>query len=182
MTLVIGIDPSSAKVAATSFCDGELLGQSTTKLITEKSIACLNACLWIQKYIKKCEKKTGETATVFLEAPVLGRGGPGSTIPQAQVSGALLAGAGISGTRIMLVNNQTWKKEVCGKGNMNKDQITAWLKENHRDFHDFCIHNDKVDQDLVDSVCITLYGQKVMGMTERVKPGGKRVLIRRVKK
>ena len=143
--LVLGIDPSSKKLAVVY----SVLGKEnevkfkTKKLPQEKPEACSIAYEWLKGFI---EDIRGDIPTkdiyVFIELPVLGRGGAGSTIPQAQINGAILAGAFSTGANVVPVNNVRVKKEVIGKGNANKDAIKAWLSVAWSGLYKF-IHEDQ---------------------------------------
>jgi hypothetical protein len=126
------------------------------------------------------KERDGQYPALFLEAPVMGKGGPGSTIPQAFVSGGVIAGARQGGATISLVNNQTWKKEICGNGNINKLAVSEWTEENWRllyekapvptrktDQPEGCF--GRADQDVIDAGCINLFGWKRTLLVERLR-------------
>jgi hypothetical protein len=69
-----------------------------------------------------------------------------------QTYGAVLAAAG---GREAIV--PVWKRDVCGNGRMTKAEVSRWLKDHHRPYSDRC----GGDQNLVDAVCIALYGKVV---------------------
>lgn len=174
---VIGIDPSSRKLAAV-YCE---LGSEpdvehrTEKLPQDKPVACLTAYEWVRTLVLT---RPIQPVYVAIELPVLGRGGPGSTIPQAQINGALLAGAQSAGATVILVNNARAKKEVIGKGNASKDDIRKWVKTAWpRLYSDI-----KTDQDLCDSTMIYVYGRNTVELRDRIakrKSLGKPRRIRR---
>ena len=165
--LVLGIDPSSKKLAVVY----SVLGKEnevkfkTKKLPQEKPEACSIAYEWLKGFI---EDIRGDIPTkdiyVFIELPVLGRGGAGSTIPQAQINGAILAGAFSTGANVVPVNNVRVKKEVIGKGNANKDAIKEWLSVAWAGLYKF-IHED---QDLCDSAMIYTYGKQVVQLRDKI--------------
>lgn len=56
------------------------------------------------------------------------------------------------------VEVSTWKKEVVGKGNATKDEVSIWLNEQLPDYSALC--GD--DQNLADAACIAVYGRAVL--------------------
>jgi Holliday junction resolvasome RuvABC endonuclease subunit len=156
--IVIGIDPSSRKLAAvvSSIGDRKNVEYTTKPLPQDKPTGCLLAFEWARTLVEKYSHK-GEVF-VFVELPVLGRGGPGSTIPQAQINGALLAGAQMANATVVPVNNSKVKKDVIGRGNANKDDIREWLKNDWIDLHT----KIEKDQDLCDSAMIWVHGCNIV--------------------
>lgn len=167
MTLIYGIDPSSRKLAVVYGVLGE---ENKSKFITknlpqEKPEGCSIAYSWIKGLIESTKEDVDiKDIYVFVELPVLGRGGAGSTIPQAQVNGALLAGAFSTGVNVIPVNNVKVKKEVIGKGNANKDAIKEWLSIAWEGMYKQVAN----DQDLCDSAMIYTYGKQVVQLRERI--------------
>lgn len=96
---------------------------------------------------------------VFIEQPLMGRGGARSTVVQAQAASSCHLAAVRSGASgIYEVNVQSWKKAVVGRGNANKDDVRAWLRESHPEWFALC----DGDQDRVDAACINLYGHQLV--------------------
>jgi len=91
--------------------------------------------------------------SVYMEMPLVGRSAH-STIVQAQVGGAVLAAADNAGVEIHLVNVNTWKKQVVGKGNSTKEDVAEWLSNNWPDAYTLC----SGDQDLVDASALNRFG------------------------
>lgn len=133
---------------------------------------------FIVDFCIKVHERDGLYPRLFLEAPVLGVGGAGSTIPQAYVSGAILAAAVQGGSQIALINNQTWKKRVTGNGNCNKMAVSEWVEENwpllyeRTEIIEDSRHpvdlRGRADQDVIDAGCINLYGWRHVKMVERL--------------
>lgn len=162
--VLIGIDPSSAKLAATIGTPGAEphITQRKCSLARDKPKACAQAHVWITELIE--EQGDDADVYVFLELPVMGRGGPGSTIPQARINGAVTAGAQIAGATVVDVNNAHCKKDVVGRGNATKEDIADWCREAWPHAYKMC----ERDQDLIDSVMIWVYGKKVIAMRHRL--------------
>lgn len=157
MTTVIGVDPSSRKLAAVVSAIGyeDAVYTRVKTLPQDKPTSCLMAFEWMRALV---EEQSSTDVYVFIELPVLGRGGPGSTIPQAQVNGALLAGGQRAGADVNLVNNARVKKEVVGRGNATKDDIRDWVRQDWPSLY----ADIESDQDLCDSAMIYVYGKKVV--------------------
>jgi hypothetical protein len=58
--------------------------------------------------------------------------------------------------------NMTWKKDVVGAGNASKADVSRWLQDHHPLYSHQCVK----DQNLVDAVCIALYGKLVVARAE----------------
>lgn len=58
--------------------------------------------------------------------------------------------------------NMSWKAAVCGNGRASKDDVSRWLREHHEPYSAQCGGN----QNLVDAVCIAIYGGLVISRTE----------------
>jgi Holliday junction resolvasome RuvABC endonuclease subunit len=106
---------------------------------------------------------------VYMERPVMGIGGPGATIPQSFVQGAVIAACFKYNIPLRLVNNQSWKKRVLGSGGIDKPEVARRMTElwpefvarlpkvNARQWKDG--PNGLPDQDLVDAGAIHLFGK-----------------------
>jgi Holliday junction resolvasome RuvABC endonuclease subunit len=175
-----GIDPNSHKIAIVEtrkidrvkpFIHVVLL----TGEIEERSSQAFD---YICDFCISVKERDGSYPRLFLEAPIQGRGGPGSTIPQAFISGAIMAGAVQGGSQIALINNQTWKKRVIGNGNVNKLDVSEWVEdhwpllfektpviENLSQGHEL---QGRPDQDILDAGCLSKFGWKHVSMVERL--------------
>lgn len=152
---VVGVDPSSRKLAAIiSVIGDEIHAESDTRALPQdKPVACLTAYEWMRDLIET--HRDAGPVHVYIESPVLGRGGPGSTIPQAMINGSLQAGAQQAGATVVSVNNSHCKKVVIGNGSASKDEITNWIATVWPELHD----RIEGDQDLHDSAMIYIYGR-----------------------
>jgi hypothetical protein len=139
---------------------------------------CDRAFEFIRLWCLAVEERDGVSPRLFLEAPVMGVGGPGAPIPQAYVEGAVMAAASQSGAEIRLVNNQTWKKEILGNGVIKKEDIDPLVADIWPELYaKVPIINDtsvppawrgKPDQDLIDAGCIDLFGWGRVDLLERL--------------
>lgn len=91
---------------------------------------------------------------VYVEEPLVGRG-VRTSLQIAQVVGAVLSRLP---AHAYLVDNNAWKKSVCGKGGLAKSDIALWLKEQHPCYSANCDGVAGHRQDAVDATCIALYG------------------------
>lgn len=163
MPVVIGVDPSSRKLAAISCVVGmeDSAVYHLKSIPVDKPTACLMAFEWARMIVGA---NAPHATHAFVELPVLGRGGPGSTIPQAQINGALLAGFQIAGSIVTPVNNSRAKKQVIGRGNANKEDIREWVEENWPSLYE----SIGGDQDLCDSAMIYQFGKAVLARRDRL--------------
>lgn len=170
-TVVIGIDPSSQKVAVIYTVDDgpPHAWVSKTKLqdINER-------CAYFYRRVRAfCRGIAADypdaEVHVFLEDPVLGRGGARSTIVQSKVNGAIAAAVLNSGVtkKVHQVNNQQWKKRVVGSGNAGKPQIKAWAAQYWKKLH--IVADNGKDQDLIDAGGINRHGAAIVGLLERLR-------------
>ena len=169
-TVVLGIDPSSRKFAAVwSVNDGPPKAHTYVSKDDDLNVRCLEMYRISRKlYRFLASQYPMDDIYVFMEDPVLGRGGARSTIVQAKVNGAIAAGLLNAGAlKVTQVNNSAWKKRVVGKGNAGKPEIKAWAKQYWRQL--FVLANNGKDQDLIDAGCIMRHGQHVVGLLERLR-------------
>lgn len=66
---------------------------------------------------------------------------------------------------LVLVNNASWKKQVCGNGGFKKPQIYKAMREVWPEAFELA----NGDQDLVDASAIYLFGQAHVDSIRRVK-------------
>ena len=119
------------------------------------------------EYLQQCVDTMPDASrelNVWIEAPVVGRGGVKTAMVQAYVSGALQAVALKYGS-VRLVNVSTWKKNVIGSGSADKDKVKRHMR------FDFGIPAD-LDQDFYDATAICIYGSDASKRAAKLgKPG-----------
>jgi Holliday junction resolvasome RuvABC endonuclease subunit len=165
--LVIGLDPSSQKIAMMVRPNPKSKPEMVTLPFAKGAditYVCLRAFRFVRAFVKKWID-LGYEVHIFIEEPVVGRGGAYTTIRQAKANGAMLAGARSGGAHVEGVNNSTWKKSVCGKGNAGKPEIKNWVRDHWPYAYDLC----RGDQDLLDAACILLYGEKRLELADRLE-------------
>jgi Holliday junction resolvasome RuvABC endonuclease subunit len=161
--MILGIDPSSRKLA----CFVLEPERSWTKCLTVPT-KLKDRPEVLGRLDEQLDELFSEVdfEAVFVEQPLVGRGGAHATIVQAQVQGLVLARANLAGTPgVYTVNVKSWKKRVVGNGNSDKAAVTAWLEE----AHPVLAAMAGGDQDLVDAACIALYGREVMERAAKLR-------------
>lgn len=173
--IVIGIDPSSSKIAVVVVKGGRPVTHHVLGLPPKQPAeTCTLASKFINDLIVSLQYPEGIwdevpdplPVHVFLEAPVYApKAGPGSLIPQAQVSGAILAACGLRGVPVELVDNAVWKKDVIGSGSASKIEIARWVRMHCRSIYLAA----QADQDVCDAACIALHGSHFVHRLKRLR-------------
>lgn len=158
MTVVLGVDPSTKKLAVTitHLENPDSFEMVTIRLPENRPDACATAFRELSNLILELKEETGQPVYVYQEAPVIGRGGPRPTIAQAQVGGAAMAAVAECRGFLFLVNNSTWKKTALGRGNLSKPEIGVELRKVWPE----AWKEAAGDLDLIDSAAINLFGEK----------------------
>jgi Holliday junction resolvasome RuvABC endonuclease subunit len=159
--VIVGLDPSSKKLAfVLSDERGKALEVALRNLPDPAKIDI--KCSWAERFAYEVLVpwvKKGHRVILFIEEPLVGRGGARATILQARVSGAVLCGARRAGVReIHDVNQSRWKKIVLGAGNYPKKDIPRYVKQTWQVVYDLA----EADPDLCDAACINAYGVKAL--------------------
>jgi len=147
--MIWGIDLGVRTAHLAGFEDDELVHLVSigyAKKLPHRSMELMGIQAQAQEYIAPEDD-------VWVERPPLA--GPKNLTTFAdlnQVFGVLMAAVG---GREAIV--PVWKHDVCGNGRMTKAEVSHWLKDHHRPYSDEC----GGDQNLVDAVCIALYGRQV---------------------
>lgn len=108
----------------------------------------------MSEFLYNIKERDGVQPVVYLEEPIMGVGGPGATIPQVYVQGAVMAACSEWETKVHQINNSTWKKRICGNGNIAKADIPGVMKDVWPELYLAA----KDQQDLIDAGAIHLYG------------------------
>lgn len=159
--LIVGVDPSSKTLA--------LVGRNpTTKgFVVKKAVlgprhtpdCCLEALHACHDFLESMEGLGYPMSrNLFLEAPVVGRGGTRSTLVQAYVNGVVQAAFLQAGFTVHLVNVSTWKKDVCGHGHAGKEAVAGVIADKWPAM--FRQHGG--DQDLLDAAALCIYGSRTL--------------------
>ena len=163
--IVSGVDCGARKAAvATIDTDGALgehRGEHRAAAFESKSKDRQQQLLEVAEWVRTLTHVHG-AELVYVEEPLVGRGVRAS-LQIAQTVGAVLSRAS---AHAYLVDNNTWKKTVCGKGGLAKSDVALWLKEQHPCYSANC--GD--DQDRVDATCIALYAVQQQSVRELIVP------------
>lgn len=164
--VVMGIDPSSAKIAAVVTKDGGKSPRVWTKVLPESPYEV--RADWAERHVNKFVSdyiSAGFEVYFFIEEPVVGAGAR-ATIAQATIRGGILIGARRGGaTEIHHVNNSRWKKKIVGKGNATKPQIKEHMHKTWPVIYDLA----DGDQDVLDAAGINAYGEGVLMLQKRIE-------------
>lgn len=189
--IIVGVDPSTKKIALVWTYDDDTASPGTWvyKLPDSQDYAkrCGTAFEATTKQLRKITQENPMAEVyVFIEEPVVGRGGAYATISQSKLHGAIVAACQVSGvvTQTRGVNNQTAKKQVVGKGNAGKPEIRTWVRLYWRKLEEQINGYNKGDQqDVADAGMINRYGHKVVATQERLRNyRSKKPIRRRVRK
>jgi Holliday junction resolvasome RuvABC endonuclease subunit len=162
-TMILGIDPSSRKLAC--FVLGPERAWTKNLVVPNKLKDRPEVLGQLAEQVDELFSEVDFEA-VFVEQPLVGRGGAHATIVQAQVQGLVLARAHRAATPgVYTVNVKSWKKQVVGNGNADKAAVAAWLETHQPVLAGLAAG----DQDLVDAACIALYGRAVLERAERIR-------------
>ena len=163
--VIVGLDPSSRKIAmAISVDGGKPILQTKTLGMHDLPRACYQAHRYVRSVVKQYTAQ-GHHVFLFIEGPVVGRGGVGSTLKQTKTNGAMQAGAVGGGASVVEVNNQTWKSKVVGSGRAGKPEIKKLVK----DCWPYAYELADGDQDLMDACAILRYGEKIINTKDRIE-------------
>lgn len=156
-TIVVGLDPSSRKLALVyaSFGNQDDLRSKCYEL-PKDVIPALALAHKVTYHFVKTWVDRGYKVVLYIEEPVVGRGGAYATIKQSKVHGACIAGATAAGAHCAAVNVSTWKKIVVGKGNASKVQVAQYVRKQWRILSKLA----GPDQDLIDAGCIYSYARR----------------------
>ena len=172
MDIVVGIDPSSKSIAIATF---KVLGEKITPLSVDKFKSKAkkydpSVSAWADAQVEAVmlnlmnEISGSNGISVFIEEPIVGRGGAHSTIVQAFVSGAIQSAFTRRGATVYLVHVSKWKKEVVGKGNATKEEVAEAVKGRWSAIAKYA----RSDQDMLDAIGIGAYGAEVVKRAGRI--------------
>lgn len=185
MTLILGIDPSAAKIAAVAVETltgtfvvkaGKLYPKGTTKQ-TPESIG--QALHFMRDFLQEIDPMVGSTQPLaFVELPLGGRGGLTTTIKQAYVGGIVRACLVEAGFAVYDANVSAWRGRFLGvktgKGrttNILKQETAKAVEVRDPKLYRLVSH----DGDLTDAAGIALYGadtaRKGAGLVAPQPPG-----------
>lgn len=154
--MIVGIDPSSHSIAVSC-----ISASSGFVFVGKQKIERKGR--WEPEHAWAVETAADQIFTdiligrddrIYLESPVVGRGGANATIVQSYVSGIIQSVAAAYGVDLRLVHHSKWKAQAVGNGNSSKENTAMVLAELHPELVDKCGH----DSDLWDACGLALYG------------------------
>lgn len=172
MTTIVGLDPSSRKLAfqiLTPVPGGGWIW--TPKVFFLKPDDMRARCVLAAKFISDLVMSIEGDVVIYKEAPVIaGPRGAWSVIPQCFVAGAMFVGLP-SSVEMIEVNNKEWKARigVKGGGSAKKHEIIRYIRENHPHVYSATLNrNGNPDQDLLDAAGVALYGVEDQDIRNRL--------------
>ena len=168
--VVIGVDPDSKRITVViSIGDDFKVRRKALPETKDVSEWCASAYRFIYRIVKDY-KAQGRDVYVGIESPFANPKAPSAVVPLGRLNGAMHAAAYMAGATTYPVTIATWKKEVCGKGNMTKPQIAAWCKVYWRLLWDEAqtILVSRGRQDVIDAGAINRYTLKLLERDQRI--------------
>lgn len=142
---IIGIDCGGRKIALADLSRGIFFEYEAANTVP-RGDQLVQIAEALQPY------RNSDGSPVWVEAPIVaGARNLQSSLKIAQVTG--VAHTVMDNSHEVAV--ASWKKAVVGNGRADKEQVRAWLVENHPDLYRLTRHS----QDLIDATCIALYGE-----------------------
>lgn len=157
---ILGIDPDTKKLSIVEAGSRRDASKFFTHTIPLPSVEHHQragfAFRGMSELIGNIIERDGVPPVIYMEAPAQGIGGPGATIPQVYVQGAVMAAAAEWDCKFYQVHNKSWKKRECGNGNIKKGDTPAVMKEVWPELY----KSVRGQQDLVDAGFIYLFGRR----------------------
>jgi len=169
--IFIGVDPSTFHVAIVARSSGgKLLHCRKEHMRTAKEPfvpqTIANAADMLYTTLAEIAEQRDDPLSVYIEQPLVGRGGVRTTVNMSMVVGSLVTAARWGGATTHVVNVQTWKASVVRRqfANATKGEVADAIKALWPEAYEAA----GGDQDLIDASSISFYGSTV---TRRRKPG-----------
>lgn len=173
--VIIGIDPSSKKIALTVTVNDRAPDLRwrplPTGVKTDIAKALYFAERWLKRVIREYDPKSNDVY-VFIEKPFVSPKTVNAAIPLARVNGVLLAAAyGAGAKAVQDVDISRWKMIVVGKGNAGKPEIAEWCRTQWPAVWDKVPRNTRgtPDQDIIDSAGVNRYGAHVVKRMDKIE-------------
>ena len=160
--VIVGCDPSSKKLVFTIQSNGvfehftEVIAKGTEKYAPSHAF---KARMATRSVIESLDRMGGH---LFIENPVVGRGGVYPTMVQSFISGVVQSEFIEAGFAVHLTPIGTWKSRIVGAGNAKKDDVAEWARVNAPSAW------RTGDQDIMDSTAICVYGHHVIELSESI--------------
>jgi len=167
-TVVIGIDPSSKKIAATVTVNGaeptlRIRPLPTGRRDTPRQLFL--AGRWFRRLIMEFDPQSNDVY-VYIENPFVSPKTIRACLPLARMHGHLMATAYACGVKVVDgVDISRWKSVSIGKGNASKTEIMAWVRKCWPQ----AAEQVGKDQDKADSAGINVYGQHMVKQIKKIE-------------
>lgn len=161
---VIGIDPSSKKIAISGYDNIAnkfwYYAQPLGKRFEPKNTLLAEGA--IDHFFSSVGWGNGG-GIAFIEEPVFSRNHR-SVIVQSYVIGSIMQSLLWREYQVSMVSNTEWKQKIVGKGNASKPEVRAFMERVYA-LPDFVL----ADPDLTDAAAILQYGIGIADVTRRVE-------------
>lgn len=147
---VLGIDPASSRLAAVVYDGAGWRGWWYPKLGTSPFGPHNLEAAW-RAMIEVLDESS--PTHVFVESPIVGRGGVRTTAIQAMTSGVIQLSCTLAGVPVYLVHPSSWKALIV-KGNATKDEVREWVAKRRTGL----IKEYGNIEDVMDAAAIAYYG------------------------
>ena len=142
---VLGVDVSTRSIALA--CPAKrvvVINKMKTRDISE---IIRHQGIWFDRMLKAIKP-----TNLAIESPIMGMSKNALTaIKLSMITGMIVSRCDLP---VKYFPPATWKKQVCGKGNYGKEEVSTWLKANRMDLWPLC-----TSQDEIDACCIALAGE-----------------------
>ena len=163
--LTIGMDISASRLAMVALTEPITFEKVDFRTPWVPEV-CAHAEAVAMEFVAKLQVRYDWDGDVWIEAPLVGRGGVRPTIVQSYVSGAVQSGLIKVGARITLITVGEWKAEAVGNGNGDKDFVARRLRSRWPD--EFALVAG--DGDLLDALGIAHAGAVRRGLVAGTSP------------
>lgn len=160
----IGVDYSSRKFAAVRLCAGESTIVYSHEVPSKSFPGRMDAMVEIHHLMAEFigmfvddGRSIPPRPVMVIESPIMGISRDVQTaLWMGMTAGGLVIAASDYDIKPYLAAPSTWKKQVCGKGNLRKEGVSDWLREREPALWSLT-HND----DERDAMCLALYAKAI---------------------
>ena len=162
---VVGMDISASRLAMVALTEPISFEKVDFRTPWVPEV-CAHAEAVAMEFVAKLQVKYDWNGDVWIEAPLVGRGGVRPTIVQSFVSGAVQSGLIKIGASVTLITVGEWKAEAIGNGNADKAFVARRLRSRWPD--ESALVAD--DGDLLDALGVAHAGAARRGLVARSSP------------
>ena len=148
----LGVDYSTKKISVALVEEDGTIDAESFGLGRNRTDHDENLCSILGQF-RSWASDWGALQGAAIEAPIVGMSGAGRTaVRMGMVAGAVFAETTLLTDHICIPAPMQWRKAVCGRGNLDKDGVVAWLRSEHP-------QAKVVNDDEADAVCLALYAR-----------------------